>query len=411
VVKKKIVITAIVVVLVAAGVFYRMNTGNIMQVETYEVKRGNVSKYVEETGTVKSDNKREVTTTVSGKIKKLNVQVGDVVKRGDIMAEMDFETIDLEIKSLKAQLEGLRAEYKETLKPADEEQIAKAKVNIDSAKLGLEEAKRKLENNKKLYDEGVISYEAYKASIDAVVIKENSLEIAQKELELLQKGISQNVKNKYKYQIEQMAYQIDILEKRKNDYFVKAPIDGIITEISLEEGSFVQPGMEILEVGNEEAMYIETDILVSEIGGVKEGAKTLVYNEDIGIPHIKGEVRKIYPKAFNKVSDLGIEQKRVRVEIDIPNNVPKLKLGYDMDVKILTHFKENIITVPENSVFELEDGQYVFIAQNGKAVLRRVKTGIEGEDMIEIVSGIKEGEKVIISPHKDLEEGMDIEEI
>jgi HlyD family secretion protein len=182
-------------------------------------------------------------------------------------------------------------------------------------------------------------------------------------------------------------------------------------EISLEEGSFVQPGMEILEVGNEEAMYIETDILVSEIGGVKEGAKTLVYNEDIGIPHIKGEVRKIYPKAFNKVSDLGIEQKRVRVEIDIPNNVPKLKLGYDMDVKILTHFKENIITVPENSVFELEDGQYVFIAQNGKAVLRRVKTGIEGEDMIEIVSGIKEGEKVIISPHKDLEEGMDIEEI
>ncbi|WP_432663439.1 efflux RND transporter periplasmic adaptor subunit [Wukongibacter baidiensis] len=405
----KIIILVLVVSIITFGIYYKMKNGNVVTAEIHEVVYGSVSDFVEETGTVKSRSQRIVYADATGEIKNIHVTEGDVVSTGDLIAEVDSEKLELEIKSLEAQIEGLRATYKEAIKPVDKEKIAKAQASVDKTKVLVDEAKRNLENSKKLYESQAISHEAYKAAQENLTVQENTLKIEQNELRLLKKGVSGNIKNQYEAQIAQLVYQKEILVKSKEDLMIKAPVSGTITEVFLKEGAYVQQGTNVIEIGDTKDLYIEVDVLASEVGDIKEDGLVIIYSEDLGIDEIKGKVDKIYPKAFSKVSDLGIEQKRVRIEAGVPEN-SKLKIGYEVDSKFKLWSKSDILVAPDNTVFDLNDSKYVFIVENNIAELRKIETGLEGEDYIEIKSGLKEGDKIIVSPNEDIEEGIRIKE-
>ncbi len=409
---RKIAIILLIIAIILVGVyFYITNNPNGVEVETYEIKKGDVNRYVEETGTIKSRSNRKIYASTAGEIETVIVEVGDDVKVGDSLLKFDAEKIDLEIKSLEAQLEGLKASYKEAIKPIDEEKIAAADVKIESIKISLEEAKMQLENNEKLFIEGAISQDTYRAYRNKLSIEEKNLEIAQRELELLEKEVSQNIKDKYESDIKQLNYQIRILENSKEDLILEAPIDGIITELFIEEGSYSNPGIELIEIGGLDDLYVETDILASEIGDIEQGYIAEVSSEDYEI-YAKGSVHKVYPKAFSKTSDLGIEQKRVTVEINIPKEIqPNLKIGYEIDTNILISSAKNVITIPKNSIFEIDKEKYVFVVDDNKAQLREISIGIEGEDMVHITSGLKEGQKIVISPSEEMEDGVSVKEV
>lgn len=409
--KKNIKIMSIVIVglIIVLAIFFKVTTGNVAIAEIYQVNRGEISEYVEETGSVKSRKQRIIHSNVMGEVENINVDEGDAVKKGEILGQIDSEKIELEIKALEARIQGLKATYKEAVKPVEKSEIAKAQASVEKMKVNVNEAKRNLENSKKLYDDGAISLDAYQAAQNNLVLQENSLKIAENELKLLQKGASGNVKNKYEAQIAELIYQKEILEKSKEDLIIKAPTDGIITEVFIKEGTYVQPGMSILEIGDTKELYVEVDVLASEVGSIQEGGLVIIYNDDLGIDELKGKVEKIYPKAFSKISDLGIEQKRVKIDVSIPGN-SNLKMGYDVDAKFRLWFSADTLMVPDNAVFDMENDKLVFVVEGNKAVLKKVEIGLEGESFIEIKSGLNEGDKVIISPDEDIEEGITIKE-
>ncbi|SHK12235.1 efflux RND transporter periplasmic adaptor subunit [Paramaledivibacter caminithermalis] len=410
--KKKIIkITSVVIIVLVIifGLFFKINKGNVIIAEIYEVGRGGISEYVEETGRVKSRGQRIIYSTTMGQVNNINVDEGDIVKEGDVLGHIDSEEIELEIKALEAEIQGLQATYKEAIKPVDKSKIDKAEANVESMKANVEEAKRNLINSKKLYEDEAVSLDAYKAAQNNLVVKENSLKIAENELKLLKKGASNNIKNKYEAQIAGLIYKKEILEKKKEDMIIKAPTEGSITEIFIKEGSYVQPSMEMFEIGNIKELYVEVDVLASEVKDIKEGGVVIIYSDDLGINKLEGQVEKVYPKAFSKISDLGIEQKRVKIDVSIPK-VSNLKIGYDVDTKFKIRSKTDALIVPDNTVFDIENEKYVFVLEDNKAVLKRVEIGLEGEDFIEVKSGLKEGDRVIISPDEDIEEGVTVKD-
>lgn len=405
----KIISVVLVVVIITFGIYYKMQNDNAVTAEIYEVDRGEVSDFVEETGTVKSKNQRIMYSNAMGELKIMHVAEGDIVKVGEVLAEIDSEKVDLEIKSLEAQIEGLRATYKEAIKPVDKSILANAEASVNTTKVLVEEAKRTFGNSEKLYKDGAISSEAYKTAKDYLILQENTLKIAKNELSLLKKGVSGNIKNQYEAQIAQLVYQKEILGKSKDELMIKAPVDGIVTEVYLEEGAYVQQGVNVIEIGDVKDLYIEVDILASEVGSIKQDGLVIVYSEDLGIDELKGKVEKVYPKAFSKVSDLGIEQKRVRIEVGVPES-SNLRIGYEVDSKFRLWAKSDVLVVPDNTVFDMDNSRYVFLVQDDMAVLREVEIGLQGEDFIEIKSGLKEGDKIIVSPNEDIEEGIKIKE-
>ena len=407
--KKKIIyLISFILVAVAVG-YYGVSHKGTVAVETFKVSKGDLEKYIEETGVVKTETDTTIYANEGGRVLEILVSVGDRVKAGDTLVKMDEKEWLLQLQGLEAQKEALAAQYREAKKPANQEQIRKAQAMMNTAKASVDEAKRILETNKKLYEEGAVSLDHYQQAQTNLTMQEASLEAAKSDLELLQKGTSAHVKEQYEAQIKQVQSQIDLLKQRLTSLTIKAPVEGVVMAKNVEKGSFVQPGVSILEIGEPSQLFIESDILVSEIAKVKEGARVRISNGDIGIENLQGTVRKIYPKAFSKVSELGIEQKRIKIEIAIEGNSLGLRPGYDMNIKILTDSRNNTLWIPESAVFEYKNGDYVFVNSQGTATLREIKKGMESGDQIEVLEGLAEGEMVILSPNEQIKEGSKIQ--
>jgi HlyD family secretion protein len=234
---------------------------------------------------------------------------------------------------------------------------------------------------------------------------EAGFENAKIDLELAVKGVSENIKNQYEATLDQIQSQIELISRKLKDLTIKAPVDGTVLKKEIKEGSYVQQGTEMFVIGEKNRLFIESDILVKEIKDVREGLPVIIYSEDLGIK-AEGYVRKIYPTAFSKISDLGIEQKRVRVEIEISDKDLKVRPGYEVDVRIITERKANILMIPESAVFEYNGKDHVFVNENGRAVLRQIEAGMKSDGKVEILDGLKEGEEVILSPGENLNEGI-----
>jgi len=407
-VKKRIIIIAVIIVILGATGIYSMTSSNTVEVNAEKVLKGNISEYVEEVGIVKSKNCSTIYSPTAGKISEVLVDVGDKVNKGEVLLRLDSEQLSRQVAELEAQRSAVLAQYNEAKNPSNEENIRKIEIEIENLENRIKTAEKNVNDKEKLYESGAISKEEYESAVRNLDMERNNLRKAILDLEQLKKPVSQNILAQYEAQLKQIDLQIENLRDTGEDYTIVAPISGTVLRKEVEEGSYLNQGMFIMEIGETEELYIETDVLVEDVAKIKERSKVIIYSDELGIDDLKGVVTKIHPTAFSKISDLGIEQKRVKVEIKMENTDFDIKPGYELDLRIIVNSKENALMVPKNSVFEMEDKEYVFIVDNGRAVLKEVKTGIEGQKHIEIVEGLEEGQLVILSPDNSLEDGMKV---
>lgn len=406
--KKKIIGIGVFVAVIGAVGFYMSNQSSGVKVNTEEVVKGNIAEYVEEIGVVKSKNEVNIYAPAAGKVSQILVDIGDKVKAGDTLVKLDEDEVSRQIEELEAQRLSVLAQYNEAKKPSNEKAIRKLELEIENMEKSIENAEEDVNKSKELYNAGAISNEEYERVVRNLDSQRRNLEKAKLDLELMKEPASQNVLDQYEAQLKQINIQKEGLQDLSKDYTITASTDGTILTKAVENGSYLQPGTAIMKIGNTEELYIESDILLGDIAKITESAAVNISNEDLGITDLQGNVIKIHPKAFSKISDLGVEQKRIKVDIEMENTPASLRPDYDLDIKIIVESKENTLIIPESAVFTIEEKEYVFVNQNGTAELREVTTGIESQRQVEILSGLEEGEIVILSPDEDIEEGVSI---
>ncbi|HHZ03235.1 MAG TPA: HlyD family efflux transporter periplasmic adaptor subunit [Tissierellia bacterium] len=186
--------------------------------------------------------------------------------------------------------------------------------------------------------------------------------------------------------------QILILEKSREQSSVKAEFDGVVTELNFHQGSMTQPGVPVVEIQDEDNLGIYVEVLAEDAKEIVKGmAFNLVKNGDI-IKELS--VDRIYPKAQSKVSDLGVEQKRVRIEADLDST--DYKLGTEVDVEIVLQNKENVLLVDKDALYEKNGKKYVVVVNGNDQEEREVITGIDDGNYVEIISGLNEGDIVLV---------------
>ncbi|NLL81004.1 MAG: HlyD family efflux transporter periplasmic adaptor subunit, partial [Tissierellia bacterium] len=312
------------------------------------------------------------------------------------------------IEEIDAQRLSVLAQYNEAKKPVDNEVIEKLNIEIRNIEQRIQAAEKELNDKEVLLEAGAVSRDEYDLALRNLDFEKGNLEKARLDLDQYQKPVSSNILAQYEAQLKQLDIQKQGLMDSSKDFTISSSIDGTILFKNLDEGSYLQPGMHILEIGNTDEMYIEADILVGDIVKFEEGSEVVISSDDLALANIKGQVEKIHPRAFSKISDLGIEQKRIKVEIGIDEIGVAIKPGYELDVKIITDKSENTLIVPEKAVFDMAGKDYVFKVVNEKALLTEVETGIESQKQIEILKGLGEGEVVILSPDNDIEDGIKV---
>lgn len=383
---KKWATIAIVLLIVSAGGFYYISSQDKgIPVEVGYVEKGQVLEYVEETAYAKSDNEHVIYSDISGVLKDVMVREGDSVQKGDILATVEGDDIELQIKSLTAQLSGADASASYSY--------------VESARLARDEAFRTLGNMEKLFEEGAVSN-------DDFLKAQTAYEVAQQTY-----GQALSQYNSAKAQSRTIGYEIDLLENNRDKLTITSNEDTQVTLLHVKEGEYISPGMPLFELGSLEELFLEADVLVSDVGDVRKGQTVLIENEDIGLAETKGLVERISPKAFSKISELGIEQKRVKVDMASETLSDKIRLGYEVDVMIITREMNDVLRVPDNAVFEIGEKPHVFVVEEGKTVLRPVNVIFEGNDYFAIENGISEGDLVVLSPGNELEEGTKVLEL
>jgi len=406
--KKKFIWIGLILIIIAAAAYMYMTKTSAVDVELTEVKRGDIDEYIEEKAIVELENKADIYAQQSGVVALSSADVGDEVKAGDVLLKIQDEELRLQIRTMELQKQSIEAQLEEARKGLSQWDLQTLEANVKTAQIAYNEAERVLGNNKKLYEAGGISKDIYESSVAALASAEANLEVAKAALAAAQEGLSPNVEKQFLTQMDELQIQINHLKSKQKDYIIKSPMDGIVLVAEAPEGSVVPMGTLVFQIGSYDEMYLSSDILVDDIANIKEGSEVFISNEDLGINNVRGTVRKIYPQAFSKMSDLGIEQKRIKIEISIDEEIDELRPGYDMDIKIITASSRDTLLIEDKAVFEQGDNSYVFVNDNGTAKLRQIEKGLESDDMIEVTKGLQEGEKVILSPDENIEEGKEI---
>lgn len=403
--KKKIIIAVLIAIILIPISIYLLNYEKEIEVSTSTVVKGNMQEFVEELGTVKIKNHEAIYSPVTGKITDVFMDVGQMVEAGNVLVKLDDDIIGRQISELNAQRSAIAAQYNQAKEPVDEKSIEIMEIGIRDIESKIKTAEESVETKKMLFQLGAISNEEYQSSIRNLDSEKSSLENAVLDLELLKKPVSSNLLAQYTALMKQIDVQKANLNATSKDFSISSSISGTVLQKLVEVGSFVHAGQHLMDIGNLEELYIESEILVGDINNIKEGQEVLISNDDLDIRDLEGTVTKIHPIAHSKVSDLGVEQKRVRIEIEM-SSLLNLKPGYDLDLKIILKEKDNTLLIPENAVFDMDNKKYVFVNEENIAILKEIKTGLESERNIEVLSGLKEGDLVILSPDSTVEEGV-----
>ena len=406
--KKKLLFIGVPAIAIIAAAGYFMSISGALEVNASRVIKGDIAEFVEERGTVLVRDSLGVFSPVSGEVLQVLVSSGDVVNEGESLVKLDGKQAVRQLAELDAQIISAQAQLNDAKRAGNVNSIASLELDIAELSANIKEDESKLNDLKVLYDAGALSQEEYRGAERALEGQKLALQKLKLQLNQLRSPVSQNIITQYKSILKQLQIQRESLLDLQGDFEITAGISGTVMNLQVNRGEYLQPGMRIMEIGDTSKLYIDSDVLVGDIKGVDEGTRALISSKDLGISNIPGKVKLIHPNAFSKISDLGIEQKRIKVEIELDGPAEAMKPGYDMEIKLITNESYGTLIIPENSVFKLDGKTFVFVEANGRAELREVTTGLKSGRQIEVISGLSEGEFVIESPDPKLEEGARI---
>lgn len=393
---KKVIVGVVVLAVVTAGAFYWKNRP-VEEPPMVQVQRETLEELAEEIGEILIDGHRQVVAHIPGRIGQLAMELGDRVMAGDLLVEIDSSDWRASLNLMEEQLRAARSTYQQAM-DSGLRQEQQAQSVLEVANRQWEEVQERKERVKALHGAGALSQQ----ELNLVLLEESlaAAAVEQAELSLAAAGdaLSPASRGTFEATIRQLEIQRENLLTHRDSYLVRAPIGGTILHRHVAPGAFVQPGQLLAEIGNLEQLYIKTGLLAREMAGVEEGMAVRVTHRDLGTEPVMGRIRKVHPTAYARVSELGIVQRRVPVEIAVDQLDPQWRPGFEVDVEVIKDTREHALTVPERAVFWKDGKEHVFVWKNGQAVLREVATGLTVKNRVEILSGLAEGDYVLTEP-------------
>ncbi len=188
---------------------------------------------------------------------------------------------------------------------------------------------------------------------------------------------------------------------------VYSPVSGKILRIIEKDERIVAAGTPILEIGNSGNLEIVVDVLSAQATQIKPGDKMLIENWG-GSQPLSARVRKIEPRAFTKVSALGVEEQRVNVVADLVSKNQALGDNFRVDTSIITWHEQDVLTVNSSALFRQGEKWNAFVVEGGRARQREVEIGHQNVSESEIIKGLSENDKVILHPSNQIEDGVSV---
>jgi RND family efflux transporter MFP subunit len=359
------------------------------QVKTIAVIESPFGETVTANGTLAAFDQTTVSVKVPGRVKTINVDLGSVVSKGQVIAQVEPEEYKLRVQQSEASLAQARARLGLAPDGADDNVDPEKTATVRQARAVLDEARFARDRAAKLVEQGIIAKAEFDSATATFKVAEGRYQDAYEEIRNRQ-GI-----------LAQRRSEVAIARQQLKDTSVVAPLDGIVQEKRTSPGEYLAAGAALVNIVRMDPLRLRAEIPERESHTVKPGQSVRVT--------IDGDVN-VYEGQIMRLSPVIAEQSRILVvEADVRNN-GKLRPGSFAHAEIVTNDSKMAVTVPNNAIVTFAGIEKVLVVQNGKALEKPITTGRRSADFTEIVSGVNVGEKVIVDPG-NLQTGQEVQVI
>lgn len=311
-------------------------------------------------GQIKASVEVTIVPKVTGRVASVNVKIGDQLKKGQILFQIDSQEGRNQLTQSEASLDITQ-------------------VNYETALQALNDAQVSYDRNKSLFEVGALSKTDMESATTKLVNAQFTVKQAQQ-------------------QMEQAKASLSTAATTYSDYSVVAPMDGLVGEINVEIGQMVSQATQSAVVVNINDVKVDATVPESVVNNIQLGTKVPVTVKILG-KFVEGTVTAISPKASS--TTMGYP-----VEVTIENPSGDIKPGMTANVNLFTGTLKNVIVLPVDTVIE-QDGQHiVFIIENNKAQEVSVEVGESNDTQVEITKGLSAGQIVVTDGNKLLSDGQ-----
>lgn len=385
--RKKILIIFAVIILIGVIIIFNQQSQRekSVKVTVEKVEKHDLTSTISASGEIKPKKNVNISAHLPGRIVKIGVVEGQMVEVGDFLLKLDSTQYEAIADRTRAIIHSYKAD-------------------LIRAEAGLKKDDSFYKRQKKLYKEKLIS--------------EEQLEGAQ-----AQYDISKAQKQAILYQIDQAEASLQSALDDLSKTVYNSPIDGIITSLRVEEGEIAMigtmnnPGTILMTIADLSVMEVEVEVDETDVIGLGIAQQAEVKVDAFPDQTVKGKVTEIGSSALQKLTS-SQESKDFKVIITLENPPENLKPGLSASADIITAEKKDVLAIPisalvlrdkeeeeKNRNEEQEEG--VYIVKESRVKFYPVEKGIMGEMMIEITSGLEEGQEIVVGPYSALRQLKD----
>lgn len=364
-------------------------------VDVGAVERGPLVVTVDDEGVTRVRDRFVVSAPVAGRVLRIELEPGDKVKRGTVVARLQAETPPLLDARSRAEAEAAIATARAVL--------GRARADEQRARAALAQAQRELTRARELLKNELTSRQV----VDAREAEAQTAEEALNGATFAARAAASDL------QRAEARLAPASPEAPGRVVTVTAPVDGVVLKRLRESESVVPAGDPLLEIGDPRRLEIVTDLLSTDAVRIRPGARAMIEQWG-GDRVLDAKVRRIEPSGFTKISALGVEEQRVNVVLDVsdPANAwTALGDAYRVEVRVVIWETADALKVPTSALFRNREAWAVYVfGDDGRARQVMVELGHQTGQEAEVLSGLPQGARVILHPGDTLTDGTRISE-
>jgi multidrug efflux pump subunit AcrA (membrane-fusion protein) len=411
-----VVIAAVVALVVRGRGGEEKEPEPVVEVEVATPSRAEVREYVEGTGTLNAmpGHEASFSAATAGRVARVLVQVGQRVRAGQPVAELDRAVLSATVRQQAAAVQQAQAQAQQARSaasnqnPITTDQIRQAEVALSQARANQTQAQNDLNRLQTLYERGISARKEVEAAQTQVAVQTAAVRQAEAALAAARVNATRGV-GEVRTQAAvtaggvnaaQAALQVARAELSRAT--IVSPITGTVTKRAVNDGESVDPATPAFEVIDASSLDLVANLPAQYLGRIRTGDLAAVKVEPFPDKQFEGGVVQVAP-AVDPATNT------VAVRVRLPNPSGELKAGVFADARIAVDIHANALTVPESALVVEGDDTFVFVPKADETVeKRRVTVGIRDAGRAEITGGLRDDERVVTTGAFGLSDGTKI---
>lgn len=379
----------------------------VVSVRTAKVERQPIAIEVRALGTIFPRGQATVSATVGGQIRQMRVLKNQVVKQGEVIAQLDARDVQAQRAEAETALQNARLQARGVTAGAIPQAIAQNERDLQDARANVANARAVYERRQALYKQGGIALKDVEASQLALTTAEDNLRLVQRTTALRTTAINPNDRALAQSAVTQAEGRIATLNAQLSFASIRAPLTGIVTDQFQFEGEYAASGARLATIADTSEVIVKAQFADTVVANLKTGDAAIVLPNDVPGERMGGRVSLI-----SRSSDPA--NRTVEVWVNLGNAAGRLRAGSAADVIVSTNSINDALVVPASAVTldasNAKTGTVMVVDDTEIAHETKVEIGIRTPKLIQITSGVDEGERVVTEGNYALPDGTKVQE-